>query len=167
MCPGRSTRVVRAVPEPREILDQSGAGHLGARHFALDLALLEDQQAIAEIGQEFEILLDDQDGQALLLAEPREYAVDLLDDRRLDAFGRLVEEKHMRLGNEATGERQYLLLATRQLPSLAIEQGLEPRKIFQDRGDRLVLTAGIARIGEAQIVERRQVPGNMPRPCGT
>ena len=60
---------------------------------------------VADIARPFEILLDDEDRHLALAAQMDERAADVLDDRRLDALGRLVQQQHLRLG----GERQRYL----------------------------------------------------------
>ena len=46
-----------------------------------------------------------------LVQQPR----DVLDDRGLDAFGRLVEQQHLRIAGERARDRELLLLAARQI----------------------------------------------------
>jgi hypothetical protein len=46
-------------------------------------------------------------------------AADLGDDRGLDAFGRLVEEKQPRLADERPPERELLLLAAAEHAAFA------------------------------------------------
>src|SRR5213075_1000155 len=55
-----------------------------------DPALLHHEVAGSEAPRELEVLLDEQDRDAELAADPAERLLDLEDDRRLDAFGRLV-----------------------------------------------------------------------------
>src|SRR5262245_63339120 len=79
-----------------------------------------------------------------------QHADQLLDDRGLDAFRRLVEEDQLRLAGEAARDGQELLLATAQRAAPAVEQGREAREGRQDRVDALLGAAA----GEAhpQIV---------------
>ena len=54
-------------------------------------------------------------------------AVQLLDDERRQAHRQLVEQQHGRIGREATGHREHLLLAARhragQLAAAFLESG--------------------------------------------
>src|SRR5262249_6544083 len=61
---------------------------------------------------EAEILLHQDDGEALLLEGPDRPA-DLLDDYRRETLGRLVEQKEPRSGAQDTADREHLLLAAR------------------------------------------------------
>ena len=108
---GRSARVVRAVPSPAKSSIKAAPVISARATSPLIWPFSKMSKRSQRSVEEFEILLDDQNGQALLLAESRENPADLLDDRRLNAFGRLVEQQHMRLGNETARERQDLLLA--------------------------------------------------------
>src|SRR5205823_4494014 len=47
---------------------------------------------------------------------------------RVDADRRLIEEQHLRLGEEAYGEVEPALQAAGELARAALEHGLEPRK---------------------------------------
>ena len=75
--------------------------HVGAAAALDDLAALHDQVAVGELGGEVVVLLDQHDRHALRLAgdaqagvgEHADDAADVLDDRRLDALGRLVEHE--------------------------------------------------------------------------
>src|SRR3546814_7235059 len=78
-----------------------------------DDALLHDDDAPAYAERRLDVLLDEQDRDA--------GAVDLLNlapdvghEAGHDSFGRLVEYEEFRSHHEAAGDRQHLLLATRQ-----------------------------------------------------
>ena len=57
---------------------------------------LDQQDAVGQRLDEVEVLLDQQDGQAARCAQRREALDDLLDDRGLDALGRLVQQDQPR-----------------------------------------------------------------------
>ena len=65
----------------------------------------------------------------LLGAQPLQGLDDLVDDRGLDALGRLVEQDQTRVAAQAARDRQELLLAARQRAAGAIEQRLQAREI--------------------------------------
>jgi hypothetical protein len=73
---------------------------------AQDRALLDDQHALGQLGDELEVLLDQEDRQPLVLVQLAQDADQFLDDRGLDAFGRLVEEDQLRLASEAARDGQ-------------------------------------------------------------
>ena len=53
-----------------------------------------------------------------MVAAPRQvadHALDILDDRGLDAFGRLVEDQQARPRHQRAGDRQLLLLAAGEI----------------------------------------------------
>src|SRR5262249_56467037 len=65
------------------------------RDLAGHAALLDDQHAIRQAANEIEVLVDQHDGEPPLPLEAEQDARDLLDDRGLDAFGRLVEQDEL------------------------------------------------------------------------
>ncbi len=85
-------------------------------------AVLHDVVAVGDGRGEAEILLDQQDGEALLLQRADGLA-DLLDDDGRQPLGRLVEQQQPRAGAQDAADRQHLLLAAGELGALA---GAEP-----------------------------------------
>ena len=102
---------------------QAGGGQLGG-----DLALLHEQHPRRQSGDDLEVLLDQQNGEMPSLPEIAQMIDDLLDDRGLDAFARLVEQHQARPARQAARERQNLLLAARERAAGAVEQRREDRK---------------------------------------
>ena len=64
----------------------------------------------------------------LLVAQPLQGLDDLVDDRGLDALGRLVEQDETRVAAQAARERQQLLLAAGERAAGAVEQRLQARE---------------------------------------
>src|SRR5580704_5810688 len=66
-----------------------------------------------------------------------ERAADVLDDRRLDALGRLVEEQKLWLRHQRPGDGELLLLAARKVAAPAaqhvVEHGKERKDLVVDR----------------------------------
>jgi hypothetical protein len=60
------------------------------------LAAVHHREIIAELLGEVEILLDQHDGDVAEPTQVGDGAADVLDDRRLKAFGRLVEQEQAR-----------------------------------------------------------------------
>ncbi len=83
--------------------------------------------------------------------------LDLGDHRRLDAFGRLVEDQALRRRDQRAGDRQLLALPTRQ-------QARPPRQQFLQRGEQVELLvdqllAVLAAVGDdLKVLRRRQLP---------
>src|SRR5205814_7204244 len=73
-----------------------------------DLAFRHDAELVGQALREVEVLLDEEDTHAVLLAQPADRRFDLEDDRRLDALRRLVEEEEVGLRNERAPDRELL-----------------------------------------------------------
>ena len=68
--------------------------------------------------------------------ERKQGLADLVDDIRLDAFGRLVEQKNLRIDGKRTGDRELLLLSAGQETCPAVEIGLQVGEHLEaDLGD--------------------------------
>src|SRR6266481_9728249 len=80
-------------------------------HFPRDRALLNDQNSLRQRGDEVEILLHQNDGEPALCTQPLQRLDHFVDDRRLNAFRRLVEQNQAGFAAQAARDRQQLLLA--------------------------------------------------------
>src|SRR5271169_6444424 len=80
-----------------------------------DGAAVHDGEMVAEFAGKVEILLDQHDGDLAERAQIDDGTADILDDRRLDAFGRLVEQEEPRPHHQRTADGKLLLLAARQI----------------------------------------------------
>src|SRR5215218_7188499 len=60
-----------------------------------DLAAVHDVEAVGEVAGEGEVLLDQQDRHVAAPGQRADHPLDLLDDRGLDALGRLVQQEHL------------------------------------------------------------------------
>src|SRR6202140_1794221 len=98
--------------------------HLGARARENDLAAIHHREGFGEFVDEVEILLDQEDGDVALVAEPCDGTADILDDRRLDTLGRLVEDEEARPGDEGAGDGELLLLAAGEIAAATPEHAL-------------------------------------------
>src|SRR5438477_1000657 len=87
-------------------------------------AVLHDVVTVGHGRREVEVLLDQQDGEALLL-EAGDGAADLLDDDGRQPLGRLVEQEEAGAGAKDAPDGQHLLLAARELGALAAQPLLE------------------------------------------
>ena len=77
-------------------------------------------------------LLDEQDRRALLLDAAHDDE-QLLDDRRGQAEGQLVDDEQLRLGDEGHRQRQHLLLAAREVAGHLVDALLEAREDLEHR----------------------------------
>src|SRR5712664_3504713 len=82
--------------ESDKFSDKTWVAEIARLHLPGDRALLNDENPLRERGDEIEILLDQDHGESALIAQPQQDLDDLVDDRRLDAFGRLVEKNEAR-----------------------------------------------------------------------
>ena len=67
-----------------------------------------------------------------MLRISRSSRAEILDDRRLDAFGRLVEQQHLRVAGERARDRQLLLLAAGQIAAAPLGKVGQDRKQFEN-----------------------------------
>src|SRR5690348_2000602 len=75
-------------PSDGEVPPDEVVGEIADRARRDGAAAIEDREATRHAARERQLLLDEQDGHALI-AEPRDDVADLRDDVRLDPFGRL------------------------------------------------------------------------------
>src|SRR5580704_10781888 len=151
--PGPAATVNATLPTARlpvKISLRSGAPSIGSpirirasnRHGALERALVEivavagiddgaavhDGEMVAEFAGKVEILLDQHDGDLAERAQIGDGAADILDDRRLDAFGRLVEQEQPRPHHQRSADGKLLLLAARKVAAAPAQHGFQHRE---------------------------------------
>src|SRR5215813_4760640 len=118
--------------DPQVLVDDAriGAQGSGGRVVA-DVALLHDVNALGRLERERNVLLDEQDGDAL----PVERVHDLPDlghHPRHEPLGGLVEENDLGLQHHRARDRQHLLLAARERAPGLIAALAEDRKALVD-----------------------------------
>ena len=91
-------------------LDFRIGGQLGHRPLPADLAFLQHVGAVGNELRELDILLRQQDRQAVLL-QLDDRVGDLLDDERRDALRRLVEQNKQRIAHQRARDGEHLLFA--------------------------------------------------------
>src|SRR6516162_7304550 len=96
-----------------------------------DAAIFHHVVAIRNRRSEAKILLDQEDGETLLL-EHADGLADLLDDDRGKTLGRLIEEKEPRARAQDAADGEHLLLAAGKLRALAREALLEIGKELEN-----------------------------------
>src|SRR5882724_4375097 len=112
------------------------------RHLAADLggihgaavagvfhrAPVHDREIVAELAGKVEILFDENDRHVAEAAQIGDGAADILDDRRLNALGRLVEQQQFWPHHQRAADREPPLLAAGQIAAAAAEHRLQHRK---------------------------------------
>ena len=84
-------------------------------HQPVDPAVDHDRDFFGHRGRDADILLDDEHADIALLAETEQDLLDLLDDHRREALGRLVHDEKVRIEQQRARNRQHLLLAAGKL----------------------------------------------------
>ena len=98
---------------------------------------------MAEVGDELDIVLDDQEGLAGAV-ELGQRHLDLADAGRVDAGHRLVEHDDLGMRHQGRGQRHQLLLAVGQDAGLDLPVALQPDQLDQLARPRLGLVDGLA-----------------------
>ena len=131
---------------------------------AVDPAVDHDGDVIGDGRRDSDVLLDDENGDVALRAEPDQHLLDLGDDHRREPLGRLVHDKEMGIGDERPGDRQHLLFAAGELAATVGLSLREARKGLVHAFDR----PGAFPPGgdHAQVSSTVRDRHNL-RPCGT
>src|SRR5215472_1403639 len=109
-----------------------GLHHVPGETRQYHLATVHDHIGVSERPRELEVLLDQQDRHVAECCEVADHALDLLDDRGLNAFGRLVQHQELRFRDEGPGDRELLLLSARQVAAAAPQHVAKHRKQAED-----------------------------------
>ena len=140
--------------------------HVLAAAAGHDLAPLHDQVVVGERAGEVVVLLDQQDGHFAGRGQRPDGALDVLDDRRLDALGRLVEDEQPRAHRQRAADGELLLLAAGEVAAAPaqhlLQHGEHRRRCAGGSGVRAGLLA--SPICRFSCTVRR---GKISRPCGT
>ncbi len=92
-----------------------------------------------------------------------DHRADLLDHRRLDAFGRFVEDQQLRLAGQRAADRQLLLLAAGEIAAAPLLHLAQHREQLVDLLRYPAgLGAGEARQPHQQVLFHRQARENLP-----
>ena len=123
-------------------------------HDSVDAAIDHDRDFFRDRGGHADILLDDEDADVSLLADPEQHLLDLLDDDRRKALGRLVHDQEPGIEQQRARNGEHLLLAARKLVAAVAAPLRQPRERLVDARDR-PLSAAVA-AGETQMLVDRQ-----------
>ncbi len=96
--------------QAEHLLQQLGGQHFGRRADGHQTALVEHAEAVAEGRRQVEVVEAGQRRQAQCLDLAQQFEL----VARVEVVGRLVEDQHLRLLHQGTGEQSALLLATRE-----------------------------------------------------
>ena len=110
-CSNQDTCKLLCVSDCEIAADDFAVVEHGGRQLGDDPPLVHDVAALRHGADHIDILFDKDDGQAGLAVQFDDDARDVLHDRRLNAFGRLVEQQQRRLADEHPPDRELLLLA--------------------------------------------------------
>src|SRR5262245_51376914 len=97
-------------------------------------AAVHDGHGVRQLPAEVEILLDQEHGDAGRVPEIADRAADILDDRRLDAFGRFVQDKQLRAHDKCASDGKLLLLAAGKVSAASAEHLLQHREKLEYLG---------------------------------
>src|ERR1700694_1609918 len=98
-----------------------------------NLPFLHHGEAVRRLARKQDILLNQNDRQADLPVEANDDGFDFLDDGRLDAFVRFIEQDDLRIGGKRTRDRELLLLGTGKNAAGALEIVHEIWKQLRDQ----------------------------------
>ena len=121
-------------------------------------ALLHDVDALARRQRERHVLLDQKDGDALVVQELDDVA-DLRDHARHQAFGRLVEQDDFRLQHHGPRDGEHLLLAARQRAAglaAPLRQHRKEREHLVEQAAALFFGHAVAVEAGAQVLHHRE-----------
>src|SRR5579862_61482 len=93
---------------------------------------LEDVARLGDLEREMRVLLDDEDGQPLLLVQLPHDPEDLGDEDRRKTERGLVEQEEPRTVEERAGEGEHLLLAAAERPGLLAAPLGQPGEVRED-----------------------------------
>ena len=103
--------------------------HLLGRTDLLDLAVVDDRNAVRDGHRLLLVVRDGHRRHARLLQNPADLLAHLDPEVHVEVRERLVEEEHRRLRRERPGECDALLLATGQLVGVAVALCVEPHEL--------------------------------------
>src|SRR6185437_4057645 len=106
---------------------------------------------------EVDVLLDHQHGEAAIAVEGEDALADLLDDARLHAIARLVEEQDFRAADDGASDGQHFLLSAAQRPALLEAALAQEGEVTVDPFEVERAAPGADESAHAEIVEDRHV----------
>src|SRR5918911_688625 len=134
------------------------AAELVRRPLRVDPADPHQVGAVGDAKRLVDVLLDEQDRHALLVAQPDDQVEDEPDELRREAERRLVEEQQPRPGHERPRDRELLLLAARERGGRQAQPLAERREELEQALAVSVVGPAAARGGgaEPQVLRHRE-----------
>src|SRR5215510_3318716 len=130
--PWRVWMMIWSISDPQVFVNDALIGaELGGGGVMAHGALLHDVDASGGVERQRDVLLDQQDGDAVAV-ERVDDLLDLRDHPRHQPLGRLVEQDDLGLEHHRPGDREHLLLAARQGAAGLVAALLQDRKVGVD-----------------------------------
>src|SRR6266576_6080612 len=120
-------------------------------------AAVHDVKTGADVEAEVEVLLDKEDADFAFGFDFQNGFANQVNDVRLDAFGRLVEDEDFRIGQERAGDGELLLLAAAEDAAFALKHFFEHRKQRQRAINLAVRLGAVNDEAEFQILPHGQI----------
>ena len=105
----------------------------------LDRAVVDHHDLVGDLHRLLLVVGDEHRGDVHLVVQPAQPVAQLLADLRVERAERLVEQQHLRLDGERTGQRHALALAAGQLRRVAVGELLQVDELEQLVDPRLDL----------------------------
>ena len=118
------------------LLQVAVGGERARVHDAVDASIDHDRDMVGDRGRDPDVLLDDKDGEILLVRETDQEIAHLRHDHRRQTLGRLVHDKKPRIAEQRARDRQHLLFAAGQLAAAVRAPLGQSRKDRIDPFDR-------------------------------
>ena len=150
-----------AADAEESLLERAVGRELRRVHDPVDAPVHHDRDVFRHSSGHPDVLLDDQDRDLALLADPDQHVLDLLHDHRREPLGRLVHHQQARVEQQCARYREHLLLAARELSTPVRTPLREPRESIVDTLPR-PSAAGAAFAQPQVLVHRERRPQPPP-----
>ena len=122
---------------------------------------LHEKEPLGDAPGERQLLLDQEDRDLLLGIEPANHFPELVDDARLNALGRLVEQHALWLQGEGTTDGELLLLPAGQVTATAAHHRAQDGEEAKDEVGNVTMTALARERSHAKILLDRELWKNV------
>ena len=126
-------------------------------HDAVDPAIDHDRDLLGDRGGDTDVLLDHEHADVALFTEVDQDLLDLVDDQRREALGRLVHHQQPRIEKQRTRDGQHLLLAAGELVASMVAPLRQPRESVVNARNRPLRPAGASREPQ-MLIDRERGP---------
>ena len=108
-----------------------------------DLPVAHQQHMFAVVGDVFGVVLDDDDGLAVLFVQLPQHLIDAVGVHRVQLGDRLIEDEDVRLQRDRPGQRQQMGLPAGKLPDIFLLAALQPALLQRLSAALLVVGEGV------------------------